>query len=103
MLRPMNNIASTREDEDGEHSFEDSSDNTISENHTSSASVQEGPSGLGDDNTFVQVETVAVNRSKCMVYVALLCAAAAVSSVTYFFLSKEEENSLKIEVSLDIW
>jgi hypothetical protein len=42
-------------------------------------------------------ETKEVNLSKIMVYLALFAAGAAVSNVTYLFLSREQETTMQVE------
>jgi cobalamin biosynthesis Mg chelatase CobN len=97
MTKASNVRSPSKEEEEAEQSYDDSS-NTNSDLATSTSSGQHGLKSQARDDTFVQGETMAVNRSKCMVYFALLCAAAAVSAVTYVFLTKEEENAMRIEV-----
>ncbi|KAG7342015.1 hypothetical protein IV203_007107 [Nitzschia inconspicua] len=80
----------------GSSSHDESSDNTGSEFATSSSSYQSGSRSKGGES-LGQGETAAVDRSKCIVYLALLGAAVAVSTVTYLLLSKEEQNTMKIE------
>ncbi|KAG7363181.1 hypothetical protein IV203_026541 [Nitzschia inconspicua] len=100
-LMKVNNVScsSPAELEDGRagsSSHDESSDNTGSEFATSSSSYQSGSRSKGGES-LGHGETAAVDRSKCMVYLALLGAAVAVSTVTYLLLSKEEQNTMKIE------
>ncbi|KAG7374631.1 adenylate cyclase [Nitzschia inconspicua] len=80
----------------GSSSHDESSDNTGSEFATSSSSYQSGAKSKGGES-LGQGETAAVNRSKFLVYLALLGAAVAVSTATYLLLSKEEQNTMRIE------
>lgn len=67
--------------------------------HEESSSDLETNSRHGEqDELFTSMETKRVNRSKIFVYLALLCTAVAVSTVTYIFLSREQENNMQVEV-----
>eukprot|EP00977_Amphora_coffeiformis_P003944 scaffold792_cov163-Amphora_coffeaeformis.AAC.3 len=57
----------------------------------------ERPHNQEEDGGLATNETKLVNRSKLLVYGVLILAAAAVSSVTYLFLAKEEEDNMKAE------
>jgi hypothetical protein len=67
-----------------------------------SGGMSDAPSNsqADDEAHFTRSETKLVNRSKLLVYLALLCAAAAVCAATYIFLSNDEENTMAAEVSL---
>ncbi|KAG7371467.1 adenylate cyclase [Nitzschia inconspicua] len=80
----------------GSSSHDGSSDNTGQEFTTSCSSDQSG-SRIKAADTFVQGETAAINRSKILMYFALMAAAAAVSAVTYWLLSSEEQNAMRLE------
>lgn len=91
-----------REDFSDSMIHEESSGNTGSEVGTSTSSFQNGAKSQATDDAFVRVDTTAVNRSKCLVYVALLCAATVVSAVTYLILAKEEQNTMRNEVRISM-
>jgi len=55
-------------------------------------------SNNGEKEAFTEQETIAVNRFKVLVYVALLLAAAGVGLTTYKILSREQANGFEIEV-----
>jgi hypothetical protein len=50
-----------------------------------------------------QHETKAVNRSKSLVYLVLLIAAAAAGTATYFFLSIKEQEDFESEVRINVF
>ena len=53
-----------------------------------------------EKETFTKKETIAVNRSKVMVYIALLLAAAGVGITTYTILSRQQSSVFEIEVCI---
>jgi hypothetical protein len=75
---------------------ESSGDERTSTNGTDKASEPSAASSGTLDLT--RSETRAVNRSKALVYLILLCAAAAVGTVTYFLTSNEETATFQADV-----
>jgi len=68
-----------------------------------STSKDDASSKTGGDDSHKHLtgaggDTAAVNRSKVLVYAALLLAAAAIGTATYFILATEQSNTLNIEV-----
>lgn len=55
-------------------------------------------SATSASNEFVKDESHAVNRSKMLVYAALLLAAAIVGSIAYVVLREKDEETMKSEV-----
>ena len=77
----------------------------VDETSSNSGSASNRTSSQGDHNNgasgvqhLSNTETRLVNRSKAIVYLSLLVAAAIVSTITYLFLSKEQENTMNVEV-----
>ena len=69
---------------------------------TTNSSTKDGGGGAKDER-FIETatETKLVNRSKKIVYMILFLAAAAISTLCYIFLVKEEETTMKVEVRVD--
>ena len=69
---------------------------------TTNSSTKDGGGGAKDER-FIETatETKLVNRSKKIVYMILFLAAAAISTLCYIFLVKEEETTMKVEVRMD--
>mmetsp|Transcript_1046 Transcript_1046/g.2212 ORF Transcript_1046/g.2212 Transcript_1046/m.2212 type:complete len:1145 (-) Transcript_1046:169-3603(-) len=107
---PMENISSLPIDSamNNIHDYEDEEDY----DYNDSISLAESNNGKAtnrnhkpEKETFTQKETIAVNRSKVLVYIALLLAAAGVGVTTYTLLSREQTNVFEIEfeaVALEI-
>ena len=56
-------------------------------------------SGSSGDAPLAQKETRAVNRSKLLVYFVLLLAATAMGTLTYVFVSNQQEKDFETDVS----
>lgn len=87
-------IAKECKDSDSEASVEKETstvggDDSTMEAPPIKATTNKDPSAL---QAFTQKETVAVQRSKILVYVFLLVAAAGVGTATYFLSSKDEKS-----------
>lgn len=80
--------------------LEESSEDSHSESDptTSNQSVKSATSNSSTE-PITRQETKAVNRSKILVYVALVLAAAAVGALTYVFMAREETATFHAEVS----
>ena len=72
----------------GSSQFDTSTGNDTIHNNASSSSGE----------TLVHNETKAVKRSKLLVHLALLCAAAAVGTVTYIFACRQESAQFRSAV-----
>jgi hypothetical protein len=69
-------------------------DPSLSSNHSSSSS-EEVSSKSGESEHLAKRETVAVNRSKLLVYLVLLVAAVAVGVGAYFYVKREETDDFE--------
>ena len=72
----------------------------VSSDESSSGTSQNGVtvSSASTEKEIGHSETIAVSRSKYLVYVALLFAALGISTATYFFTRKSETNEFESEV-----
>jgi hypothetical protein len=66
------------------------SESSGEERTTSNGTDRASEPSRGSDVDLTRTETKAVNRSKALVYLILLCAAAVVGGVTYFLTSNAE-------------
>jgi hypothetical protein len=81
------------------HQEDSSDDNSLSDNSTTDHSQKDaGASTASSECAIGQGETVAVNRSKLLVYGVLALTAAAFGSSMYLFVSGEEQDDFESEV-----
>jgi hypothetical protein len=82
------------------HHEEDHSDDvSLSDNSTTDHSQKDGGASMASSDCAIgQGETVAVNRSKLLVYGVLAFTAAAFGTSMYLFVSGEEQDDFESEV-----
>jgi hypothetical protein len=83
------------------HLAEESSDEeAMSDEHsmTETSGKESHASSTSGELSIGRQETKAVNRSKLVVYLALLVAAAAMGTATYFYMAMEEQDDFESEV-----
>jgi len=86
--------------EDNYCSGDDESVSSSEFTHTShcSATNPQGKQEATAESNLAKQASTAVNRSKVLAYLVLLLAAATVGTVTYLFISDDEEDSFKNQV-----
>jgi hypothetical protein len=83
-----------------EHELSDEEEAMSTEEHsmTETSGKESHASSTSGELSIGRQETKAVNRSKLVVYLALLVAAAAMGTATYFYMAMEEQDDFESEV-----
>jgi hypothetical protein len=83
-----------------EHELSDEEEAMSTEEHSLSETSGKDSHASSDtsQSSIGRQETTAVNRSKLVVYLALLIAAAAMGTATYFYMAIEEQDDFESEV-----
>jgi uncharacterized protein HemX len=84
-------------DQDASQSSVDEEERTASKSGTSEKAESADDVAEDRDKPLAQQETIAVNRSKLLVYMALLLA-AALGTAAYVYTSREEKTTFESEV-----
>jgi uncharacterized protein HemX len=96
-LEPSNQSTADSGDQDSSQSSVDEEEHIASKSGTSDKEESAGEMAEGRVEPLAQQETIAVNRSKLLVYMALLLA-AALGTVAYVYTSREEKKTFESEV-----